>query len=407
MINLLLLPLFFLATISIFAWLFILLHPAKPWDFQPVGDEGPPPPLPSGATFPRVAIIVPARNEAESLPQTLPALLRQDYPADFSVYVIDDRSTDGTAGIAREIARRENTAARLNVIQGAALPDGWTGKVWALNQGAMAAVAENADFFMLTDADIFHEPGSLKRLVAESMTMNLGMNSRMARLRCESPAERLLIPAFVYFFNILYPMRRVNNPNDPLASAAGGCVVLSREAWKRLGESFEPIKSEIIDDVNLARQIKSRGLPIRLSLSRTEVVSLREYPYLSDIWKMVRRTAFTELKYSWPRVFGALAGLALLFMVPFISIAAGVLGLLFGATQIYALIAIAKGSIALAIMGHVYAPAMRFFRLPVLFAFSLPAAGILYGMMTFDSAFRHARGMGVQWRDARAPGTKQ
>ena len=325
------LPFFFLASISIIAWLFILLHPAKPWDFQPVGDDGPVLPLPENTNFPRVAIIVPARNEAESLPRTLPALLRQDYPADYAIYVIDDRSTDGTAAIAREIAERESKPDRLNVIEGSPLPIGWMGKVWALTQGAQAAAKIGAEFFLLTDADIFHEPGSLRRLVAESMTMKLGMNSRMARLRCESPAERLLIPAFVYFFNILYPMRRANDPKDPLASGAGGCVMLSREAWTRLGESFEPIKSEIIDDVNLARQVKGRGLPIRLSLSRTEVVSLREYPHLSDIWKMVRRTAFTELKYSWARVIGALAGLALLFVVPFIAIAAGAIGLLLGA----------------------------------------------------------------------------
>jgi len=400
MFNLLLLPFFFVATLSVISWLYILLHPATPWDFQPVGDDGPPPPLPEGATFPRVAVIVPARNEAESLPRTLTPLLRQDYPADFAVYLIDDRSTDGTADIARDIAQRENAGARLNVIQGATLPEGWMGKVWALTQGAKAAAATGAEFFLLTDADIFHAPGSLKRLVSESMSMKLGMNSRMARLRCESPAERLLIPAFVYFFNILYPMRRANNPHDPLASAAGGCVLLSREAWTRLGESFEPIKSEIIDDVNLARQVKGRGLPIRLSLSRTEVVSLRIPVHLGDIWKMVRRTAFTELKYSWLRVFGALAGLTLMFVVPFVAIAAGVLGLLLGATPLYALIAVAKGVIALAIMGHVYAPAMRFFKLPVLFAFSLPVAGVLYGLMTFDSALRHARGLGVQWRDA-------
>lgn len=399
MLTFFVLPFFFLASMSVLAWLFILLHPAKPWDFQPVGDDGKPPPLPAETSFPRVAVIVPARNEAESLPRTLPALLRQDYPAEYAVYLIDDRSTDGTAEIARDIALRENAAGRLNVIQGAPLPEGWMGKVWALTQGGKAAASTGAEFFLLTDADILHAPGSLRRLVSENIVMKLGMNSRMARLRCESPAEHLLIPAFVYFFNILYPMRRANDPKDPLASAAGGCVLLSREAWMRLGESFEPIKSEIIDDVNLARQVKARGLPIRLSLSRTEVASLREYPHLSDIWKMVRRTAFTELKYSWLRVFGALAGLALMFVIPIAAVAAGILGFLLGAPPVYALLAAVKGLLALAIMGHIYAPAMRFFKLPVVFAFSLPFAGILYGLMTLDSALRHARGLGVQWRD--------
>src|SRR5579862_1089225 len=406
MLSFLVLPFFFLATLSLLAWLYILLHPARPWDFQPVGDDTEIPPLPDGIAFPCVAVIVPARNESESLPRTLPALLKQDYPAEYSVFLIDDRSTDNTAQIARDIAQRVRAENKLTVIGGAPLPESWAGKVWALDQGAKAAAKTGAEFFLLTDADILHAPSSLRRLVSESLIHcgaggppTLGLNSRMARLRCESPAERLLIPAFVYFFNILYPMRRVNNSRDPLASAAGGCVLLSREAWTRLGESFDSIKSEIIDDVNLARQVKGRGLPIRLSLSCSEVVSLREYPHLADIWKMVRRTAFTELNYSWLRVFGALAGLALMFVVPLAAILAGAFGIIFGASpMLYSVAAVMKGALGLAIMGHVYAPAMRFFKLPVLFAFSLPLAGVLYGLMTLDCARRHAREKGVQWR---------
>jgi hypothetical protein len=222
----------------------------------------------------------------------------------------------------------------------------------------------------------------------------------MALLQCVSNAERLLIPAFVFFFQLLYPFRRVNNPKDKLASAAGGCVLLSQEAWKRLGESFECIKSEIIDDVNLARRVKGAGLPIRLSLSRTEVQSLRPYPHLGEIWKMVRRTAFTELKHSWPRLCGALAGLSLLFMVPIFSMAASALGFIFGAPVIYCAWALLKGTLALAVMGHVYAPAMRFFKLSPLRAFTLPIAGFLYALMTLDSALRHERGLDLQWREA-------
>ncbi len=429
MLLLLLYPLIFLSLISVLAWLFIFLHPARPWDFQPVGDDAEIPPLPADKKFPPVAVIVPARNEADSLPRTLPALLNQDYPAAFSITLVNDRSTDNTAEIARGLARTHNAESRLNVIEGAPLPEGWTGKVWAMNQGVKSAATgcpsptgwapkaqeatpkppelkrpstqSEVQFFLLTDADILHAPNSLRRLVTENISMNLAMNSRMARLRCESPAEKLLIPAFVYFFNILYPMRRVNKPRDPLASAAGGCVLLSREAWEKLGESFECIKSEIIDDVNLARQVKARSLPIRLSLSRTEVQSLREYPHLADIWKMVRRTAFTELRYSWLRVLGALTGLALMFAIPFVAIAAGALAFALDRNLwLFSAGLVVKGSVALAVMGHVYAPAMRFFKLPVLFAFSLPAAALLYALMTLDSAVRHARGLGTQWRDA-------
>src|SRR6185295_14256771 len=177
MLSIFIFALFFPATVALLAWLFIFFHPARPWDFQPVGDDAEIPPLPDGVSFPRVAIIVPARNESESLPRTLPALLKQDYAADYKIYLVDDRSTDNTAEIARQIARSENAEARLNVINGEALPQSWTGKVWALDQGAKASSTEGADFFLLTDADIFHAQSSLRRLVSESLNANLGMNS--------------------------------------------------------------------------------------------------------------------------------------------------------------------------------------------------------------------------------------
>jgi len=405
-------PIAILATFSVLAWLYIALHPARAWDFQPVGDDEPVPAFPensrrdAGAPNSAVlaaAILVPARNEADSLPKTLPALLNQDYPGAYHVYVIDDRSSDETAGLARKIAAELNQSERLTVLQGSALPEGWTGKVWALDQGVKAALTKNQPaFFMLTDADILHAPQSLRRLVSESTNAGLGLNSRMARLRCVSPAERLLIPAFVFFFNLLYPMRRANNPRDPLAAAAGGCVLLSREAVDKLECGFASIKSEIIDDVNLARQVKARGLPIRLSLSRSEVQSLREYPELGDIWKMVRRTAFTELKYSWLRLAGSLLGLFVMFVVPILAVWSGIMGIILGTNElekILGLTVMIKGLLAFILIRYLFAPAMRFFKLPPAFALSLPIAGILYGLMTLDSALRHARGQGVQWRE--------
>ena len=404
-----------LATLAVIAWLYVLFQPARPWDFQPVGDDAPVPELPVGKSFPPVCILVPARNEAESLPQTLPALLSQDYPAPFSVILIDDRSTDGTAEIAWKTADNLRQTERLRVVGGAALPDGWVGKMWALQQGAREALDDGqVQFVLLTDADILHAPGSLRRLVAESLGAGLALNSRMARLRCESPAEKLLIPAFVYFFNLLYPMRRVNDPQDRMAAAAGGCVLLSRQALEGMGGGFEPIKAEIIDDVNLGRTIKKLGLPIRLSLSRSEVKSLREYPQLDEIWTMVRRTAFTELKYSWLRLAGALLGLALIFIVPLLALLAGSIGLLVstqpgaaayaagGETSTLTLVsgwALFKGLFSLGLMRLSFVPAVRFFKLPSRYSCSLPLAGVLYGLMTLDSALRHARGMGLQWRE--------
>jgi hopene-associated glycosyltransferase HpnB len=390
-----------LATISLLAWLFILFHPARPWDFWPVAEDLPLPEI--SDPLPSTVIVVPARNEADSLPATLPALLQQDYP-DYRVVIVDDRSDDGTAGVARGIAEKMGCAERLTVIEGAALPQGWVGKVWAMTQGVQAALASgDPQFLMLTDADILHAPGSLQRLVRESLSLKLGLNSRMALLRCQSKAEMLLIPAFVYFFNLLYPMRRVNNPNDTLAAAAGGCVLLSREAVEKLGRSFECIKAEIIDDVNLARQVKAHGLPLRLSLSKSDVKSLRDYPLLADIWKMVRRTAFTELKYSYLRLIGAIAGLKLLFGVPVAAVFFGLILLLLdpaGPSAVFAGWAIGKGLLSLLVMRAVYAPAVRFFRLPGYYAYTLPVAGFIYGLMTADSARRFAQGKGVQWRDA-------
>lgn len=394
----------FAATASALAWLFLLFHPARPWDFQPVGDDGEPPTGP--ANWPPVCILVPARNEAESLPQTLPALLKQDYPGEFRIYLMDDRSTDGTADVARKLAAELNAGERLTILSGTDLPAGWVGKMWALDQAARTALKDpRLEFVLLTDADIFHAPGSLRRLVAESVESNLGLNSRMARLRCESSPEKLLIPAFVYFFNLLYPMRRVNNPQDNLAAAAGGCVLLSRKALEALGGGFECVRNEIIDDVNVGRNVKARGFPIRLSLSRTEVVSLREYPKLDDIWHMVRRTAFTELKYSAVRLLGAVGGLALLFVTPFIALLTGLVFVswaLNGGNAAYLAPGIwcaAKGAVAFASMRVIYGPATTFFGTGEKYAWSLPAAGVLYGLMTVDSALQHWRGERIRWRE--------
>lgn len=406
MLLIILLTVSLAATASFLAWLFILLHPARPWDLQPIGDDEPlpNPPAPANAgEWPAVSILVPARNEAASLPRTLPALLAQDYPGPYEVLLIDDRSSDGTADVARRIAGETGHGARLRVITGAPLPAGWVGKVWALEQGRKEADRTPNAYFLLTDADIFHAPSSLRRLVGESMAAELALNSRLARLHCESPAERLLIPAFVFFFNLLYPQRRVNNPADSAAAAAGGCMLLERVALEKIGGSFDCIRGEIIDDVNLARQVKSAGLRVRLSLSRTEVVSQRAYPRLGNIWQMVRRSAFTELKHSWLRLAVALLGLGLLFAVPVLACCIGLAGAALGAETPAAtamgLWACGKGLLSLYAMRAAYGPAIAFFELPRQYAYTLPAAGALYALMTLDSALRHAAGAGTSWRE--------
>lgn len=408
-----------LGVLAVVIWLGVLWHPARPWDFQPVGDDMEPPPAP--AVWPSVCILTPARNESASLPQTLPTLLRQDYPGVFSVVVIDDRSWDGTAEVARVVAQGCGAAHRLSVITGAPLPAGWVGKVWALEQGAAACGVQSAEcgrstntplslpggkpkYLLLTDADIRHAPHSLRRLVAESEKKKLALNSRMARLRCISGPERLLIPPFVFFFNLLYPMRQVNNPQSAVAGAAGGCVLIQTTALERAG-GFAGIKDRIIDDVSLARLIKRIDAPIQLALSRSEVESQRVYDSIRAIWVMVRRTAFTELRYSWIRLFGTLVGMAVMFVVPPLWALGGLYLALIGVFDGLPaglwpfVLASTLGFSAWAIMAMVYRPAVRFFRLPSHWCWTLPVAGVLYECMTLDSALRYATSRRIGWRD--------
>jgi hopene-associated glycosyltransferase HpnB len=367
-----------LGSLSLLAWVAVLIRPGRAWDMTPVAEDGPEPAAP--ASWPAVRVLVPARHERDALPRTLPALLAQDYPGDWKVVVIDDRSTDGTGDVARSLGA--------DVLRGEPLPEGWAGKVWALHQGAREA---QAPYLLLTDADILHSPRSLRRLVAESEAAGLALNSRMARLRCESAAERLLIPPFVWFFGLLYPMRIVNRPESPVAAAAGGCVLLRRDALEKAG-GFESIRGEIIDDVNLAGRVKSAGGTIRLSLSRDDVRSLREYGTVGSVWRMVRRTAFTELRRSWLRVFGALAAMTAMFPLPPLLVATGAA---LAPLDPMTLAAAVQGAIAWSLMAWVYRPAPRFFGLGGLRAFTLPVAGVLYGLMTLDSA---VRGGARDWR---------
>jgi hopene-associated glycosyltransferase HpnB len=347
-----------IAAISLAAWLGVLLGTARAWDLRPVGEDEPAPTDP--AEWPSVAVLVPARDEADLLPLTLPPLRAQDYPGELGVVVVDDRSTDGTRALA--------------TVSGAGLPPGWVGKVWALEQARRAA--HEPDYYLLTDADIRHAPGSVRRLVAESEAAGLALNSRMARLHCSAPAEKLLIPPFVYFFNLLYPMRRVNRR----PAAAGGCMLVRRDSLEAAG-GFEAIRDRVIDDVSLARAIAPHG-PIRLAVSRSDVESLRAHD-LRGIWRMVRRTAFTELRHSWALVALTIVFLVLLFAVPPVVTVAGFAT----GNQLAGALATA----AWALLTALYLPTIRYFRLSPGWAVTLPAAGVLYGAMTVDSAVRGRR----------------
>jgi hopene-associated glycosyltransferase HpnB len=364
-----------LAVVSLAGWISVLLGTARAWDLRPIAEDQPVPPDP--AVWPSVAVLVPARNEAGVLPSTLPGLLAQDYPGAWRIVLVDDRSEDGTADAAR--------ACGIEPIAGAELPSGWVGKVWALEQAATQA--GEPDYYLLTDADIRHAPHSLRRLVAESAAGRLALNSRMARLRCRSRAERLLVPPFLLFFNLLYPMRRVNDPRSHVAGAAGGCVLLRRDALERVG-GFAAIRDRVIDDVGLARAAKQLGEPIRLAVSRSDVESLRAHD-LGGVWRMVRRTAFTELRHSWTLLTATTALLVLLFPLPPALFAIGIGLVATGKTSTAALLVLTASAAAWAAMDGVYLPTVRYFGLARASALALPLAGCLYGAMTIDSALSY------------------
>lgn len=380
-----------LGGLAALAWLGILLVPARPWDLHPIAEDEDPPPEPPA--WPSVAVLVPARNEAAYLPLTLPALLGQDYHGEWHVIVVDDRSADRTGEVARRLG---DESGRLSVVAGAPLPEGWAGKVWALEQGARSAPA-GARYLLLTDADIRHAPSSLSRLVAEAEAGGLALVSRMARLRCRSAGERLLIPSFLFFFNLLYPMRLVNEPGSRVAAAAGGCVLVRRDALDRAG-GLTSIRGEVIDDVNLAGRIKSLGEPIRLAVSRSDVESLREYGSAGAVWRMVRRTAFDELRYSLALLAGALAGLALLFpLAPLLAFTGAALALAGAASWAWCAGLGGIGVVGWALAAAAFRPTVRYFGLPGRWVWTLPLAGTLFGGMTLDSARRYLAGRRRDW----------
>jgi len=360
------------------AWLAIALRPGRFWDLRPSVEEQPMPRPP--AAWPSVCVLVPARNEAATLPRSLPALLAQDYPGPWRIVLVDDRSEDGTGRVARDLG-----AGRATVVDGGPLPEGWAGKVWALDQGA--AAAGPADYLWLTDADIVHAANVLRRLVSESESAGLAVNSVMARLSTATASERLLVPPFLFFFNLLYPMRLINAPG-PTAAAAGGCLLVRRDSLDRAG-GLAAIRGQVIDDLSMARMVKRAGEPIRLAVSRADVVSVRRYESIAAFWRTVRRTAFAELRHSWARLAATVVGLALVFGAPPALVVVGAAG----RRAAPALLGLA----AWAVMTAVYAPTVRYFRLSAAWALTLPLAGLLYGAMTIDSALHHAAGRRRVW----------
>jgi hopene-associated glycosyltransferase HpnB len=357
--------------LSLVIWLYLVLLHGRFWSSGPqlrAATKTDP------ADLPDIDIIVPARDEAETIGPVIASLAAQDYPGNFRVILVDDNSTDGTAAAA-------GSSPRLRILRGQPKPGGWSGKLWAVAQGVAASSAE---VLLLTDADIVHDPGHLSALVTRLREPRVELVSEMVRLNCTSFAELALVPAFVYFFQMLYPFASVNNPRSRVAAGAGGTMLVRRAALEKIG-GIEAIKDALIDDVTLARAIKRVG-PIYLGHSGL-ATSIRPYPHFSDIWNMVARTAFTQLRYSLTLLLLTLLGLTLVWLVP-----AG--ALLFGSGWIRAC-----GAATCLLAAASFLPTlMRYNRSP-LWALALPLIGLFYMAATVGSALRHWFGTGSQWKN--------
>jgi hopene-associated glycosyltransferase HpnB len=335
--------------------------------------------------LPAVVGIIPARDEAEIIASSVRSLFRQDYGGPFSLIVVDDQSSDGTADAAGAAARAAEAGGRLSIVTGGSPPPGWTGKLWAMRQGLAAVEASGSapEFVLFSDADISFAPHVLGRLVAFARAENSVLTSLMVRLRCESAAERWLVPAFVFFFQMLYPFAWVNDPRRRTAAAAGGCMLVRREALAAAG-GLEAVRGALVDDCALGERMKSQG-PIWLGLTES-VDSLRAYPALADFRRMVARSAFAELRYSRLRLLSAVFGMGLVYLAPPLFV-------LFMGGAARAAGALAWGAMALAL-----APTLRLYNRPLAEGLALPAIAAAYVVFTLDSAMQYWLGRGGYWK---------
>jgi len=335
--------------------------------------------------WPAIAAVIPARDEAECVGETVASLLRQDYPGEFTVILVDDQSRDGTAQVARDAAAALGAGDRLMVLSGRALPAGWTGKLWAQHQGvdAAQAAAHPPDYLLFTDADIVYVPDELRKLAARAQSGGYVLTSLMAKLRCESLSERMFIPAFIFFFQMLYPFAWANDSGRATAAAAGGCMLVRCDALREAG-GMTSIRSALIDDCALAKRLKALG-PIWIGLTEG-VRSLRAYPAVEDIRHMVSRTAYAQLRYSPLLLAGTIVGLALTYLAP-VALALFADG-----------IAQFLGIFVWASMALAFRPTLRFYGLSAFWGLALPAIAAMYMAFTLDSAYQQARGRGGMWK---------
>jgi hopene-associated glycosyltransferase HpnB len=363
-------------------WLYLMIGHGGFWLSNQRDDRDEPAPP---AAWPRVTAVIPARNEAETIAECVGSLLRQPYQGELAIVLVDDESRDGTADIARRAATAAGAAHRLTVLAGEPLPAGWTVKLWAVKQGVARAVEgpDKPDYLLFTDADIAYRPDALAKLVARAQAGGYVLTSLMAKLRCESFAERSLVPAFIFFFQMLYPFAWVIRRSRATAAAAGGCMLVRPQALAAAG-GIESIRGALIDDCAMGKVLKQQG-PVWLGLTH-HVRSLRPYPHVDDIRRMVARSAYAQLRYSPFNLFGTVVGMVLTYL------AAPALAL-FGAGPAQLI-----GGVVWLMMAASFQPILRLYRLSPLWGLALPAIACVYMAFTLDSAYQHGRGRGGLWK---------
>ena len=383
-----------IVSLSLVIWIYLLLFRGKFWlSNQRINEQ-----LQPLTQYPSVCAVIPARNEADVLPISLKSLLNQDYPGNLFIILVDDQSDDNTGNVAQEIANNCQKSQQLQVISGQPLAEGWSGKLWAMKQGIEQAnkLDNKPDYLLLTDADIEHHDSNLKELVKQAEIEKLAMTSLMVKLRCDSFWEQFLIPAFVFFFEKLYPFSWVNNPKNKMAAAAGGCILIRLQILEEIG-GIEVVKQALIDDCSLAAAVKAKLQEDRQNIKQgiwlglsEKTLSLRPYENLDSIWNMVARTAYTQLNYSPLLLIGTLLGLTIVYLVAPIGL---IMGLIIQNTVMTIL-----GGITWLLMSISYLPTLKLYQCSLLWSLTLHLIGLLYGLMTLDSAWRHWRGKGGGWK---------
>jgi hopene-associated glycosyltransferase HpnB len=371
--------------LSLLIWAYLVLARGGFWRVSPASSRSISAESRAQANSVRIAVIIPARDEADVVGLAIRSLLQQTGGNTLHIFLVDDASTDGTAQAAREAAISKGQEQNLTVVQGSPLPFGWSGKLWAMQQGIEQAVKAAPDFFLFTDADIEHAPDSVATLVSIALAGPYDMASFMVKLHCQSVAEKLLIPAFVYFFFKLYPPAWISNPRRSEAGAAGGCILIRPAALEKAG-GIAAIRQEVIDDCSLAARVKGAGGRLWLGAS-AGTLSIRPYEGFSGIGRMISRSAFNQLRHSNLLLALSIAGMAATYLLPPLLVFAG-----------HHIAPAALGGAAWLLMVLTYWPVLRLYRLNPLWALALPVAAVFYVGATFHSAWKYWMGRGGEWK---------